>query len=165
MHHATTRRDTRIADYSDPADDGDEGRTRVRFLFVGERPSHRAEQIGANWRNGKLAGKTLREALLALNLNPAAHHYLNLYPHARSLEDVVWEEATCCEIVRYAGRGYLIVGLGQIVSERLRANGIPHLSMIHPAARGAIRKTERYQAHVAMTLTMARKEARSGCSP
>src|SRR5262249_8324095 len=130
----------------------------VRFLFVGERPSPRAEQIGATWQNGKLSGKTLREALLALNLDPAAHHYLNLYRHSRPVEDILCEEAACLEILRLMEQGYIVVGWGGLVSERLYEQGIPHLRMIHPAARGAIRKKECYQAHVAAILPMPHEE-------
>src|SRR5262249_49100473 len=107
----------------------------VRFLFVGERPSPRAEQIGATLGNGKLSGKTLWDALLALNLDPSAHHYLNLYRHSRPVEDILCEEAACLEILRLIEQGYIVVGLGCLVSERLYENGIPHLRMIHPAAR------------------------------
>lgn len=135
-----------------------EASTAVRFLFVGERPSPRAEKIGATWQNGRLSGKTLREALQALHLDPDAHHYLNLYQYARSREDAACEEAACREIARLAGEGYTVVGLGRLVSGRLHARRIPHLRMVHPAARGAIRKAERYRAHVADTLSRLHRQ-------
>src|SRR5579871_4896039 len=132
----------------------------VRFLFVGERPSPRAQQIGATLQNGKLSGKTLHDALRALKLSPEAHHFLNLYQEAQSREDAASEEAACSEINRFARRGYIVVGLGRLVSHRLQIHRIPHLQMIHPAARGAIRKSERYQEHVATTLAQAPRKGR-----
>ena len=142
----------------------DKGGASLRFVFVGERPSFRAVQIGATWQNGKLSGKTLREALLAFHLDPAAHHYLNLYPHPQSLDDAAWEEEACGEIMHLIEQGYIVVGLGRLVSDRLKQRRIPHLFMIHPAARGEIRRKERYHAHVAATLAQARKERRGCCT-
>src|SRR5579871_3979508 len=116
--------------------------TLVRFLFVGDRPSLRAEQIGATLQNGKLSGKTLRQALIDLNLDPDAHVYLNLYARSQALEDRAAEEAACAKIQGFATEGYVVIGLGRLVSSRLSARAIPHLRMIHPAARGTIRRRE-----------------------
>ena len=128
----------------------------IRSLFVGERPSKRAVQIGASWKNGKLAGKTLSEALRAAGLNSDQHRFLNLYRHPEpTASDPCREAAVCRAVVRFARGGFWIVALGRIVSRRLTLRGIAHLPMIHPAARGANRKRERYHAHVAQTLAQA----------
>lgn len=130
-----------------------------RFLFVGERPSRRALRIGATWQNGKLAGKTLRQALLTLGLDPDIHRYLNLYPNADPApDDPTYETRALEEIAHCLADGYRVVGLGQIVCARLHAHDIPHLCLIHPPARGAIRQRERYQAHVAEQLLCAERE-------
>src|SRR5262245_6407473 len=144
MHPDTSKGTGMVGSCGLPTENGEE--TPLRFLFVGERPSRRAVRIGATWQNGKLSGKTLREALLSLQLDPSVHHYLNLYPLPQSHDDAVWEEETCREIMRLSRHGYVVVGLGRLVSERLRVHRIPHLFMVHPAARGAIRKKERYHA-------------------
>jgi hypothetical protein len=123
-----------------------------KFLFVGERPSPRAEKIGATWQNGRLAGKTLRDALVALNIPPDEQEYCNLYKTAeKSISDSLLANATIREIIEpaYRQRGLVIVGMGQIVCRVLNQYGIPHLQIIHPAARGYIRATDRYQAHIA----------------
>lgn len=126
----------------------------MKFLFVGERPSHQAIKIGATWQNGKLAGKQLRDALVTLNIDPDAHQYTNLYsgPEAGCVKD----SADLCDALGRIWTAYeqdvTIVGMGAIVCQQLVQAGIPHLQMIHPAARGAIRKKERYTAHVASVL-------------
>lgn len=125
----------------------------MKFLFVGERPSHQAVKIGATWQNGRLAGKQLRDALLALNINPDEHRYCNLYTRP----DVgAWDRAdemmALCEIRDAQNEGLVIVGMGAIVCAVLAFRGVPHLQLIHPAARGAIRKKERYTSHVRSVL-------------
>ncbi|MGH2356306.1 MAG: hypothetical protein ACRDJN_32270, partial [Chloroflexota bacterium] len=47
----------------------------------------------------------------------------------------------------------VIVGMGRLVQRVLAAAGIPHRALIHPAARGAIRQTACYRAHVAAVLS------------
>ncbi len=131
----------------------------IRFLFVGERPSERAVRIRATWQNGKLAGKTLRDALRAAGIDPDSHRFLNLYRHPEpSRSDGVREAAVCRAITRFIHRGFLVVALGRVVSKRLTIHGLAHLPMIHPAARGANRLRERYHAHVAETLSHAGTE-------
>ena len=56
------------------------------FAFIGERPSVRAVQIGATWENGRLAGKTLRDTLASLGIDPDRQCYLNLYKTPRRSE-------------------------------------------------------------------------------
>lgn len=125
----------------------------TRFLFVGERPTGRAARIGATLQNGRLAGKTLHGALRALKVDPHRQQYLNLYcwPDANPADEAS-EEETCREIEHRARSGYVVVGLGHKVSRRLWVHCIPHLRLIHPAARGTIRRTECYRLHVATIL-------------
>lgn len=51
-----------------------------------------------------------------------------------------------------AATGSTIVGLGQAAQATLRRAWIPHLQLIHPAARGRIRSCALYRAHVAAVL-------------
>lgn len=51
--------------------------------------------------------------------------------------------------------GIVIVALGKRVSVALARLGIDHVALVHPAARGRIRKRERYIKHVADTLGAA----------
>jgi len=48
-------------------------------------------------------------------------------------------------------KGYR-VGMGAKVQLWLAKRGLVHIPLIHPAARGTIRKKERYAAHVAASL-------------
>jgi hypothetical protein len=118
------------------------------FAFVGERPSVRAMQIGASWENGRLAGKTLRDTLDSLGIDPDGQCYLNLYKMPRKSErDLRDEGEAIMQIRRLQTDGYVIVGMGKIVCRRLETYRIPHLQLTHPAARGSIRRTEHYRAH------------------
>lgn len=126
-----------------------------RFVFVGERPSPRADAIGATWQNGRLCAKNLREALVAAGLDPDHHRYLNLWAvpgiggrGAKNAHDELAEAMAALNILGLAGGGYRVVALGALVARALTKRGIPHVRLTHPAARGSIRKTERYQAHV-----------------
>src|SRR5437870_11665364 len=50
--------------------------------------------------------------------------------------------------------GLTIVALGRRVTQALDAAGVPHLRLVHPAARGHIRNTARYGANVRATLSV-----------
>ena len=54
-----------------------------------------------------------------------------------------------------ADEGLPIVGMGRLVQRTLERAGVPHLRLVHPAARGAIRARAAYQAHVAAVLGWA----------
>lgn len=125
----------------------------MAFVFVGERPSKRAVEIGATWQNGKLAGHTLRRALEAAGIDPALQDYINLYSKPEpDICDYAAEHAALITIKRAQGAGCVIVGMGRIVCEVLTRASVPHLELVHPAARGKIRKRERYHQHVAAVL-------------
>ncbi len=124
------------------------------YLFVGERPSPLAAKIGATWQNGKLAAKQLHDALRAVNIDPATCAYINLWSEPGTGPIKRYPDTdVLLAVFRHIAEGYVVVGMGQLVSRELRAAGIPHLLLIHPAARGAIRKKERYAAHVARVLS------------
>jgi uracil-DNA glycosylase len=124
----------------------------MRFCFVGERPSPRAEQIGATWQNAKLAGKTLRDTLMALGLDPEQQSYCNLWPRAEPTEHDDYHLNAVIDALIWIADRVVIVAMGTRVSRELRRVGLEHVTIVHPAARGAIRRTERYQAHVAERL-------------
>lgn len=126
-----------------------------KLLFVGERPSHQAVKIGATWQNGGLAAKQLHDALRALNIDPHKQRYLNLWstPGTGPISEHV-EVRALVEIAECIATGYTVIGMGQLVSRALTQHGITHLLMVHPAARGAIRRKDRYTAHVGLVLGM-----------
>lgn len=129
--------------------------TQQRFLFVGQRPSKRAEAIGATWQNGKLAACTLWKALEALGMDPAEQTFINIWATAepRSWADELVAEANAHGAISEAlARGYIIIGMGAVVHAWLDKHGFAYVKMTHPAARGAIRRQERYHRHVAEVL-------------
>ncbi len=132
-------------------DDGQAGPAdrRTRFVFVGEKRSRRAIQLGATWENGRLAAKTLHAALRAAGLDPRHQEFLNLYQEGEG-----WSihPAALAKLRSLAASGVIIVGLGRRVQAALTRGGLPHRPLVHPAARGAIRSRAVYQTRVAEVL-------------
>lgn len=124
-----------------------------KYIFIGERQSHQAVKINATWQNGKLAAKQLHDALRALHIDPSDQRYVNLWsrPGVGTLADPV-DVSALSYIAESIALGYTVIGMGQLVSRALTEHGITHLLIVHPAARGAIRKKERYVAHVGSVL-------------
>lgn len=118
-----------------------------RFLFVGEKRSQRALQMGVRWQDGRLAARTLFDALLATGINPAQQHYYNWFEQSL-------EHRAMAHVKRHLRQGYTVVALGQKVSRAMEKCFLPHVKLVHPAARGSIRRRERYQAHVKEALNV-----------
>lgn len=112
------------------------------MIFVGERRSPTARRKGWRWQDGRLAAKQLFDALRACGYDPARQEFVNAF-----------EPGAVEKIQRGLRDGHtLVVGMGQLAQDWLTRSHIPHLSLVHPAARGAIRKKERYIEHVRLVL-------------
>ena len=120
------------------------------LVFVGERPSTRAQQMRVTWQDGRLAAKPLHTALRACGLSPGAQLYLNLF---RTHGPLTVKQTALRRLRCLQRAGLTIVALGRHVAQALDTAGIPHLRLVHPAARGPLRKTARYCAHVRATLS------------
>ena len=107
------------------------------ILFVGERRSEKAKQLGLYWKDGGLAAKPLFEGLRAAGIEPTECRFVN------------WFEGGKSATRRHEG---VVVAMGQKVQSALAIEGISFIPLVHPAARGRIRKRERYIAHVAQQL-------------
>jgi hypothetical protein len=103
------------------------------LLFVGERRSNKAKQMRVHWEDGALAAKPLFEALRLIGIDPATCRFVN------------WFEGGKRE-VRTAT--VPVVAMGNKVQAALAAEGIAFIALVHPAARGKIRRTDLYRAHV-----------------
>lgn len=115
-----------------------------RFIFVGEKRSQKAIDMEVTWRDGHLAAKQLFDALLLISIDPASQEFCNIFTDDGELNE---------ETVRTLRETpYVIVGMGKIVQDQLDALSIPHKKLVHPAARGKIRKKERYAEHVKTVL-------------
>jgi len=110
----------------------------VQFLFVGEKRSTKAIQMGATWIDGRLAAKQLFDALRECGIEPSEQQFCNWFEHGG--RDIVLS----CR----GGKRVLIVAMGRTVQAALKRHHIDHIAIVHPAARGAIRKKERYAQHV-----------------
>ena len=120
--------------------------TMQQLVFVGERRSHRAARMGVSLQDGRLAARTLHDALRAAHVDPAAAVYFNLF-HDDPADRRPCENAVQA-IRSLAAAGALIVALGRHVQAGLRAAGVPFVPLTHPAARGAIRARSVYQQHL-----------------
>jgi len=128
------------------------------FVFVGERRSPKARQMrvtlnqvqGRLWRDGRLAAKPLFEALRAAGYDPHVQVYLNVFAERGKTLRVV--QRALRRITRLTAAGAQIVGLGSKVCQTLARAGVMHLMLVHPAARGTIRRQERYCQHVCQVL-------------
>ena len=122
----------------------------TRLLFVGECRSLTAKRKNWTWKDGRLAAKPLFEALTAMGVDPAVHEYTNLWTDS-SPPCIPWQRVARLKATASLG-DKVIVALGKRVSDELIKRGIAHVALVHPAARGKIRKRERYHAHVAEKL-------------
>ena len=127
-----------------------------RLIFVGECRSLTAQRKGWTWKDGRLAAKPLFEALEAMGVDPSAQLYINLWtdtPTGTTYGNLEIKPQilgrTIDRIKRAMSDGRIAVALGKRVSDQLARRGLVHVALVHPAARGKIRKRERYHAHVA----------------
>lgn len=130
------------------------------FLFVGERPSARALELGISWESGGLAARQLFDALEHSGWNPREQRYTNLYrsPVRGDLKDAADERRALARIRRARRAGILVVGMGKIVQRVLTEAGVEHLRLHHPAARGSLRLRSRYRRHLREVLGPHRSE-------
>lgn len=127
------------------------------FFFVGECRSPTAKKKGWTWKDGRLAAKPLFEALAAMKIDPGAHIFINLWTDDAIKPVIPWQRLE--RIRAAADAGVIVVALGKRVSTELAKRTIDHVALVHPAARGKIRKRERYINHVKERLTSRRRAA------
>lgn len=129
---------------------------RFPLLFVGERRSSAAIRLGVRWEDGRLAARTLHAALRFAGFNPAAQVYTNLFADPASgtaVSPFVVAGPVRAQLHAAAALGVPLIALGRRVEAALIRDGLPHRFLIHPAARGAIRRRDRYRSYVAAVLT------------
>ena len=116
-----------------------------KYLFVGERPSKLALKMGVSWKDGKLAAKQLFDALAHCKINITHCRFDNIFGMEADGPEIVCKNALK-RVKRAMRSGIKVVAMGQKVERALGSNF--SLSIIHPAARGKIRKKELYINHV-----------------
>ena len=113
----------------------------MRFLFVGVARSQKAIAMDVTWIDGRLAAKQLFDALRANGIDPAKQKFVN-----------VTEPGALDTIQKYARRRgtWMVVAMGQYVHLQLRGllDATQYYRIVHPAARGTIRRKENYVEHI-----------------
>ena len=104
------------------------------MLFVGEARSNRAKELGITWETGGLAAKPLFDALLACKIDPSTVEFTNWFEYGGKTK-----------VRNYEGT---VIAMGRKVERALIKENIEHTFIIHPAARGNIRKKANYKRHV-----------------
>jgi hypothetical protein len=120
------------------------------FLFIGEKRSTTAIKMGWTWESGHLAARTLDAALEAAGVHLFEYCCMNILTDTGALDREVLRAIE--HSLTKSRLQWHVIALGHTASTLLRRHGIPHVMMIHPAARGSIRKKGRYQAHVCTIL-------------
>jgi hypothetical protein len=116
----------------------------MSVLFVGEEPSETAKANGWKWGDGHLCSKTLLEAFDFAGFPRHKAEFLNLFTDGQiNKKNLNQIRASLTPVV----------GMGNKVQKVLNRYGVRHIPLIHPAARGSIRRTENYQQHVKEQLT------------
>jgi hypothetical protein len=113
-------------------------------MFVGERRSPTAKRMKVRWEDGRLAAKQLFDAFDAIGFLKNSARFVNLY-----------ERGGFPAVRAAAEAGHAVIAMGKRVQKGLRVVGIPFTPLVHPAARGAVRKKEVYFEEVRRALTAA----------
>ena len=116
----------------------------IEAIFIGEEPSPTAIKMQVTWADQRLAAKQLFDAFEANNFDPSNIEFDNLFKNNKVRKKILNQ-------LKKEKRP--IVAMGKKVQKVLEENGIAHTKMVHPAARGRIRKKERYAEHVGVVLS------------
>jgi len=111
----------------------------MKFYFIGEEPSPLALKMKVTWTDGRLAAKQLFDALAFCEIDPQECGFVNLFKKGK-VQQRVLQELKRSEVP--------LVAMGKKVQRVLSRHQIDYLPLIHPAARGHIRKKENYFQHV-----------------
>jgi len=118
------------------------------YLFIGERPSPTALKKNLTWQDGQLSASQLFGALETCGFSPTDQLFCNLFFDERDEVNPEAVELIWALIIE----GLTIVAMGKKVQQELDKLYIDYIPIVHPAARGAIRKKEKYAAMIAQQL-------------
>lgn len=111
----------------------------MKLLFVGEQPSKTAAEKGWQWGDEHLCSKTLLEALDNAGVHRSDLQFINLFTDGKVSDD---------SLAKIKSTTHPVIGMGRKVQKVLARNAVRHIPLVHPAARGLIRKKRQYQLHV-----------------
>jgi hypothetical protein len=116
-----------------------ENPTKVKFLFVGENRSPTAKKKGYTWENvpdeGALCARKLFTALRRAGVEPRDQSYINILDDNGNPQEINSNEK-------------IVIAMGLKVQKELTLRGIPHVPIVHPAARGIWCRQEEYNNHI-----------------
>lgn len=102
--------------------------------------------MNVRWEDGRLAAKQLFEALDYCKIPKEACEFINLY---ETLEEQGRDKGDMKIYIKQVQDSRTVVAMGRTVENGLKKLGIEDYKyIIHPAARGTIRKKENYFNHV-----------------
>ena len=125
---------------------------KIQLCLVGENRSNTAQERDWSWegcqkeKRPRLCAIQLFNALECCDIDPydtERVRFLNLWDDKGDLD-----EQNIQEIQAFLESGYAIVGMGKNVQKALSELSIEHVQIIHPAARGQIRKKGAYIQHI-----------------
>jgi hypothetical protein len=116
-----------------------------KILFVGERRSPTAVRKGWRWTDGRLAAKQLFDAFNAIAFPVEQAVFVNLFEPGA---------LRCVRTVEQCG--VPVIAMGRKVQEELARQGVTFTPMVHPAARGRIRRKDLYIDHVRQVIQQVR---------
>jgi hypothetical protein len=125
------------------------------YLFVGEKRSAKAVRMRVRWQDGRLAAKQLFDALTACGLDPQLQIFANLFVGDRV-------NHTILKSIR--GSRVPVVAMGKRVQDALAKRRIDFIPIVHPAARGTIRRKDRYIQHIKESLCPISRSTPRSCS-
>jgi hypothetical protein len=115
----------------------------LKIVFIGEERSETAKRMKVRWEDGRLAAKQLFDAFEVCGWSPAQCVFFNLF-----------ERGAGKKLAAHQAAGRPMIAMGQKVQRQLTKRGVKFVPMVHPAARGAVRRKDRYAQEVQSALNM-----------
>ena len=119
-----------------------------KLLFVGQERSKLAQERGVYWEDEAQCANQLFRALRANKINPKKCEFVNLFTDesdGKPVGEKTINEKGLNKVSAWKGQ---IIGMGNIVSDKLATFQIPHIRIVHPSARGKIRAKALYIQHI-----------------
>lgn len=119
-----------------------------KILFVGQERSRVAQERNVHWEDEAQCANQLFRALRANKIDPNNCQFVNLFTDESDglkYNQKIINLSGLNKIKEWSG---VLVGLGNLVQQKLSELNIKHIEVIHPAARGAIRLKENYIRHI-----------------
>jgi hypothetical protein len=115
------------------------------YYFIGEKRSEQAIKNNWHWEDNVSTAKFLLDCLKELGIEQKDIKFYNLWFDDGQLDDILLDG------LYYMSNNYskcIVVGMGNTVCNKLDEKEVKYIKIIHPAARGKIRKKENYIAHL-----------------